>query len=144
QEITATVQLVTSKRTETEIAELTSAASAQVLEEPESILSYTNLRIKVHPNRLTQIARKANVVWIEPWSEPQLLDERQGLIMSSNYSAGTQLSRPGYLGWLRTKGLASTPDFIVDVSDSGIDQGSLDPQVIHRDFLGTAGGSRVA
>src|SRR6185295_6307378 len=48
-----------------------------------------------------------------------------------------------YVAWLQSKGLATTPNFIVDVSDTGIDQGILDPQILHRDFLNSAGLARV-
>ncbi len=141
--LTVTVQLVTSNDTEREIQELASQSSATVIGEPSSALSYTNVRVRVARAELAEIARMSDVVWIEPYVEPQLLDERQGLIISGNHT-DNQLARPGYLAWLRSKGLASTPDFLVDIADGGIDQGVLDPQVLHRDFLNTAGLARVA
>ncbi len=143
QEITATVQMVTTHRTGKEIEALTAESSALVLDEPSEVLNYTNVRVRVRPDRLAEIARKSSVVWIEPWSVPELHDERQNLIISGQYT-GNQLSSPGYLAWLTAKGLATTPDFIVDFADTGIDTGNLDPQVLHKDFLNPAGLARVA
>ena len=57
--------------------------------------------------------------------------------------SGNQLTRADYLTWLNSKGISSTPDFLVDVADSGIDKGYLDPEVIHKDFLTNAGVNRV-
>lgn len=143
EEITATVQMVTTNHTSKEIEEFTNESSAVIVDQPVEVLSYTNVRVKVRPSQLAQIARKSNVVWIEPWRTPELHDERQNLIISGQYS-GNQLSSPGYLAWLTAKGLATTPDFIVDIADTGIDKGNLDPQVIHKDFLNPAGLARVA
>ncbi|HKS40270.1 MAG TPA: S8 family serine peptidase [Blastocatellia bacterium] len=142
-EITATVQMVTSNRTSKEIEDFASAASALVIEQPFEVLNYTNVRVRVRPSRLAEIARKSNVVWIEPWSMPELHDERQNLIVAGQYT-GNELSAPGYLAWLTAKGLATTPDFVVDIADTGIDKGILDPQVLHKDFLNPAGLARIA
>ena len=84
----------------------------------------------------------SGVVWIEPWSEPVLHDEKQGLILAGKLTGAETAS--SYLAWLQSKGITSTPDFIVDVADTGIDQGVLDPQVLHRDFLNSSGLARVA
>jgi subtilisin family serine protease len=142
QEILTTVQLVTTAHTPADIETLSLLSGAPLAGEPEAVLGYTNIRLKIHTSRLVDVARMNDVVWIEPWSEPELLDERQGLIVAGLYT-GNQLAGPGYLNWLRSKNLDSTPDFLVDVSDSGIDQGVLDPAVIHKDFLNLAGAARV-
>lgn len=143
EEITATIQLVTTNRTANEIEDMAAESSASVIEQPAAVLNYTNVRVKVRPSRLAEIARKSNVVWIEPWTAPVLHDERQNLIVSGQYT-GNQLNPPGYLAWLTVKGLATTPDFIVDIADTGMDTGNLDPQVLHKDFLNPAGLARVA
>jgi Subtilase family/Bacterial Ig domain len=141
EEITSTVQLVSSAATAQEIQDLTARSSASIINEPTSVLNYTNVRIKVRPQRLPDIARMSNVVWIEPWSEPVLNDEKQGLILAGKLTGSETPS--SYLAWLQSKGITSSPDFLVDVADTGIDQGSLDPQVLHKDFLNSAGLARV-
>ena len=143
EEITFTVQLVSSGVTAQEIQELVRRSSASVVDEPRTILNYTNIRIKVRPSQLPEIARMSGVLWIEPWSVPVLNDEKQGLILAGKLT-GAGSAPSSYLAWIQSKGLASTPDFLVDVSDTGIDQGVLDPQVLHKDFLSSAGLSRVA
>jgi subtilisin family serine protease len=143
QQLTATVQLATSHHTREDIQDLVGRSSASIASQPVEVLNYTNLRIRVSARKLADIARISNVVWIEQWTPPQLLDEKQDLIVAGRYDASFHLGAPGYLAWLQTKGLATTPDFIVDIADTGIDQGILDPQVIHKDFLNPAGGARI-
>src|SRR5205085_6255754 len=113
-----------------------------LIESPSAALNYTNLRMRVSTRRLADIARKSNVVWIEPWTTPELLDEKQGMIVAGLYSGNT-LSPHGYLAWLASKGITTSPDFAIDIADTGIDNGSLDPAEIHKDFLGAGGLSRV-
>jgi subtilase family protein/Big-like domain-containing protein len=142
-EITVTAQFADAQSAAGEIEQLASSVAASLMDESAAAPSFTNAHIRVRPSRLAEIARKNSVVWIEPWTAPELHDERQGLIVSGQYS-GNQLSGPGYLSWLNTRGLATTPDFIVDIADTGMDKGDLDPQVIHKDFLNPAGLARVA
>jgi hypothetical protein len=142
QEITSTIQLVSSANTAREIQDLVARSSASVIKPPTTVLNYTNIRVRVQPRQLADIARMTNVVWIESWSEPVLHDEKQDLILAGKLTGSETPS--SYLSWLQSKGITSSPDFIVDVADTGIDQGSLDPQVLHRDFLNSSGLSRVA
>jgi hypothetical protein len=142
QEVIVTVQMAASAQDQDSTRILASISEGEVIGEPVEILNYRNVRLKVHSSRLAEIARRSDVVWIEPWSAPELFDERQNLIMAGNF-IGNQLSPPGYLAWLRSKGITTTPDFVVDVADSGIDQGNLDPVVLHKDFLNASGLSRV-
>src|SRR5262249_34312943 len=140
EEVTATVQFVTNDRVDAEVQELASRASGIVITQPERVLSYTNLRIKVSPGRIADIARMSDVVWIEPWSEPVLNDEKQGLILAGKLPGS---GSPTYLSWLQSKGISSSPDFLIDIADTGIDQGNLDPEVLHKDFLSASGLARV-
>jgi hypothetical protein len=61
---------------------------------------------------------------------PALRGERQAQIMAGNLS-GDVPSGAGYLGFLNGRGFTQAPftasDFVVDVSDSGIDNGTLNP-----------------
>jgi subtilisin family serine protease len=142
QAISATVQFARSKGSEEQRQKLAAISSVVIFDEPASAEGYTNLRITVDSRQIAEIARLSDVVWIEPFKTPIAFDERQNQIVAGAL-VNSQLSGPGYLAWLRVKGLASTPDFIVDVADSGMDQGVLDPAVIHKDFLNQAGLNRV-
>jgi len=141
EEIMATVQLASSDSTSQEIQDLTARSSSSMISEPVRVLNFTNVRIKVRPQRLAEISRMTNVVWIEPWSEPVLHDEKQGLILAGKLT-GTE-TRSSYLTWLQSKGISTSPDFIVDVADTGIDQGILDPDVLHKVFLNSGRLARV-
>lgn len=140
EEIAVTVQLGSADAAG-DVQEVVARSSASVIGTPTSTLNYTNVRLKVQPRMLADVARMSNVLWIEPWTEPVLHDEKQGLILAGKLTGSEPKS--SYLAWLQSKGINSTPDFIIDVSDTGIDQGSLDPQVLHKDFLNSAGAARV-
>jgi hypothetical protein len=142
QTIAVTVQLARSSRAADDIYRIAQFSDEPLISGPSNVLAFTNIRLRVPSSRIDEIARMSDVVWIEPYTTPELLDERQGLISSGGFT-GAQLSPPGYLNWLRSKGITSTPDFLVDVADTGIDKGDLDPAVIHRDFLNSIGLSRV-
>ncbi len=140
--IFATVQLAKGKHDEEQLRKFASIPSVVIFDEPASAEGFTNFRIQVDPRQIADIARLSDVVWIEPFTTPELLDEKQNLIVAGSL-LNSQLSGPGYLAWLRVKGFATTPDFLVDIADSGMDQGLLDPAVIHKDFLNQAGLNRV-
>lgn len=139
-EATVTVQLASGDAA-SDVQELVARSSASLVGTPTNTLSYTNVRLRVRPRLLPDLARMSNVLWIEPWTEPVLHDEKQGLILAGRLTGSEPAS--SYLAWLQSKGIASSPDFTVDVADTGIDQGDLDPQVLHKDFLNPAGAARV-
>jgi Subtilase family len=139
--INVTVQIANGKRVSKEIEEVAAVAQA-LIEPPQTALNYINLRLQVSAQRLAEIARKSSVVWIEPYATPELLDEKQGMIVAGLYNGNT-LNPHGYLTWLASKGITTAPDFTIDIADTGIDKGSLDPAEIHKDFLGAGGASRV-
>ena len=140
EETTVTVQLA-SPDAARDIQELVARSAASIVGTPTTTLNYTNVRIRVHSRALADVARMSNVLWMEPWIEPVLHDEKQGLILAGRLTGSEPAS--SYLSWLQSKGIQSSPDFIVDVADTGIDQGVLDPQVLHKDFLNSAGSARV-
>ncbi len=142
-EISATVQLVNSKRLEKQVKKLAQIPSLLIEQQTASAAGFINVRVKVRQSQVAGIARLSDVVWIEPYEKPVLFDERQGQILAGNFTSNSELPGPGYLAWLRVKGLASTPDFLVDIADSGIDRGVLDPAVVHKDFLNQAGLNRI-
>lgn len=141
-EITVTVQMARKQNSQADVQRVASMSAGSLIGEPVDVMDFTNIKMRVRPSQLPEIARMSDVVWIEPWNEPVQFDERQGQIVAGNFS-GTTLNPPGYLSWLNSKGISSEPDFIVDLADSGIDQGNLDPEVLHPDFLNQSGLSRV-
>jgi subtilisin-like proprotein convertase family protein len=92
---------------------------------------------------IDDLAADPAVVAIMPYSTPRLLDERSAQIVAGNLSP---VEDPRYLDWLNSNGFgAGTFPFAIDVTDTGLDNGSAAPG--HADFYANgavAGGSRVA
>jgi len=94
------------------------------------VLHYVDVVVRVAPADLPQIAARPDVVSIQPYGTPRKLCERQDQIVAGNLS-GSSLSGPGYLNWLESRGFTqtdfSTSGFSVDISDSGVDNGTTSP-----------------
>ncbi len=93
-------------------------------------LHYLNIIVRLPPGRLAEIAARPEVVSIRPYREPHKMDERQDQIIAGNLT-GNSPTGPGYLAWLAGKGFDqtqfTTSGFGVDVTDSGIDNGTTTP-----------------
>jgi hypothetical protein len=142
EDIVVTIELVGAEQSVDVIDRVLARGQAAPVGPKTSMNGVTDVRVRMNARKISDLARMPNVMWIEPWQAPQLLDERQDQILAGNYSGNT-IAAPGYLLWLQSKGLASTPNFVLDIADSGLDQGKLDPLVIHKDFLNPAGINRV-
>ena len=94
------------------------------------VLDFVNIVVRLAPANLAQIAARPDVVSIQPYDTPRKLCERQDQIVAGNIS-GTAPSGPGYLSWLQSHGFNQSQfdasAFIVDISDSGIDDGTTHP-----------------
>ncbi|HVF92649.1 MAG TPA: S8 family serine peptidase, partial [Blastocatellia bacterium] len=142
-EVSLTVQLAGGRQADQTVREIASRAGNGLVDAVSDVSNFRNVRVRIASNKIADLARLSDVVWIEPYEEPVLFDERQGLILANRFT-GALLNPPGYMSWLQSKGLATTPDFLVDVSDTGIDRGVLDPEVLHKDFLNASGLARVS
>jgi hypothetical protein len=100
------------------------------VENEYSLLGYRNVIVRLPPEHLAEIAAQPEVVSIQPYFEPQKLDERQDQIIAGNLT-GNLPDGPGYLAWLAGKGFTqaqfTNSGFVVDLSDSGIDNGTTTP-----------------
>jgi subtilisin-like proprotein convertase family protein len=120
---------------------------------------YLNVVAHLPPGQLARIAAQPEVISIQPYFEPEKLDECQDQIIAGNLS-GTAPAGPGYLAWLASKGFSQSQfnasGFVVDVSDSGIDNGTASPghfglytlgdpgqpsRVVYNRFEGTTNGA---
>jgi hypothetical protein len=94
------------------------------------LIGYRNITVRLPADQLSVIAAQPEVVSIQPYFQPQKFCERQAQIMAGNLS-GNVPSGPGYLAWLASKGFTQAQfdasGFVVDVSDSGIDNGTTTP-----------------
>jgi hypothetical protein len=93
-------------------------------------LVYLNVIVRLPAAAVNQIAAQPEVVSIQPYFIPRKQDERQDQIMAGNI-ANNAPDGPGYLAWLADKGFSqgqfTASGFVVDVSDSGIDNGTTAP-----------------
>jgi len=92
--------------------------------------NYRDLVVALPDDQLDAIAAQPDVISIHPYIEPKKLDERQDQIIAGNLS-GHLPSGPGYLTWLADKGFTQAQfdasGLVVDVADSGIDNGTTTP-----------------
>ncbi|HJQ71564.1 MAG TPA: S8 family serine peptidase [Blastocatellia bacterium] len=111
---------------------------------PRRFLDFVVLSVSVPVAELMNVAAFDETLFISEATEARLLDERGAQIVAGNVTPdGTQPVSPGYNDWLRSKGLATRPDFIIDFTDAGLDRGSTSAGLIHPDFLDQEGRSRV-
>lgn len=94
------------------------------------ILDYIDTIVRLPRESIREVARRPDVLAIDRYQTPVLLDERQDQIIAGNISGGVP-SEPGYLDWLASKGFTqaqfSNSGFAVDITDSGVDDGTTVP-----------------
>jgi hypothetical protein len=112
-----------------------------------NLLQYVNVFVRLHAQDLGLIAAQPDVISIQLYLTPKKQDERQDQILAGNLT-GNAPTAPGYLAWLTSKGFTQTQftasGFAVDMSDSGIDNGTTTPGHFALYELGDSGNnSRV-
>ena len=121
------------------------AIAASVTREPRRFLNFVVLSVTVPTDRLLEIADFDDTLFINPTRTFVTQDERSAQIIAANLTPdGAQPTGPGYRAWLAAKGLNTPADFVLDMTDSGIDRGSTSEFSVHPDFLDADGHSRVA
>jgi len=129
----------------------TLALAGQLMTAPlvyeDAFLNYHNFIVEMAPEDLPKLAQRNDVVSIQPYHTPRKFGERQDQIVAGNVSNGN-LTGPGYLAWLGSKGFTqaqfNTSGFVVDLSDSGVDNGTKSPNHPGLHAEGTSNGvSRV-
>ena len=98
-----------------------------------SFRHYVNVTANAEFLTLSQIAERPDVISIQPEFAPSVFDERQTQIMANQLSGGSpNLPTPGdYLAWLTARGFTQAQfdasAFTIDISDQGLDNGTLLP-----------------
>lgn len=94
------------------------------------VLHYLNVIVRLPADRLAELAAQPDIVSIQPYDRPKTADERQAQIAAGNLT-GDLPNGPGYLAWLAAKGFSqaqfNASAFVIDVTDSGIDNGTTSP-----------------
>ena len=91
---------------------------------------FINLIVALPPLAVAAIAERQDVISITRYSVPRRLDERQNQIVAGNLN-GTLPATGDYLAYLAAKGFTqaqfTASNFVVNVSDSGIDNATTSP-----------------
>ncbi|HWF19018.1 MAG TPA: S8 family serine peptidase, partial [Verrucomicrobiae bacterium] len=88
------------------------------------------LVVRLNPDDISKIAVQPEIISILPYYHRQKLCERQDQIVAGHLTNGVPTG-PGYLCWLTNLGFTqaqfTASGFAVDVSDSGVDNGTTSP-----------------
>ena len=137
------IELLDCAESDEAIAYVNKVASS-VNRAPRRFLDFVVLSVAMPVGELLNVAAFDETLFISEATEATPLDERSAQIIAGNLTSdGTQPVSPGYVDWLRSKGLATRPDFIIDFTDTGLDRGSTSAGLIHPGFLDAEGRSRV-
>jgi len=103
-------------------------AKAEPLVQPA--LGYVNVIARLDRSALASLAEQPDVVSIAPRPKFERTDERQDVILAGDLT-GSSPRGPGYLAWLGEKGFTqeqfTASGFGVDITDSGMDDGTVSP-----------------
>lgn len=142
------VQLVLDDQPNAETVALLTSLAREPLKRNKVFRHYRNIVVRMDPAEVETIAARPDVISIAPYVVPQKFDERQAIIVSGQLT-GNLPSGPGYLAWLTSKGFTqqqfTDSGLVVDVCDSGIDNGSVNANHFGLYVSGNTGlASRVA
>ena len=124
------IQMVDDAAANSNTLSLIEGLTAEPLRKNTRLLGCRNVVARLPADRLSEIAAQPEVISIQPYYVPELHDERQARICSG-FIWKNAPSSPGYLAWLSGIGFSqeqfSASGFVVDVTDSGIDNGTNMP-----------------
>jgi hypothetical protein len=124
------IQLVADNQANPGTLQLIDEIKLAPLARRNSVLQYLNIVARIAPANLARLAARPDVISIQPYGTPRKVSERQDQIAAGKVS-GDSLSGSGYLNWLESKGFAQrqfdASGFVVDMADSGIDNGTTSP-----------------
>jgi hypothetical protein len=124
-----TVQLVRDPSENAVTLQLIESLRTGRIQSSYPVLRFWNLVVALPEDRLADVVSRPDVVCVNRFDVPTLLDEAQGIIVAG--LANSQVPTPGYLDWLTRMGFTQeqfdTSGFVVDVADNGIDNGTVWP-----------------
>lgn len=124
------IQLVADAAANAETLQLIERLASGPPRSSTKILHYQNLVAALPPDRLDELAARPDVLFILPFVEPERSDERQNMIVAG-FVVDNAPGAPGYLEWLTAMGFTqaqfNASRFVVDITDSGIDNGTTSP-----------------
>ncbi len=127
---TFAIQLITDDSSNSNTLALIERVKLDPIKRDFTVLQYRNIIVRIPAESVAEISTQPDVISIQPYNDPDKRDERQAQIIAGNLS-GSSPSGPGYLAWLASKGFTqeqfTASGFVVDVTDSGIDNGTIAP-----------------
>jgi hypothetical protein len=124
------IQLVADAQANAETLKLLDRVKLAPMAPPHHVLEYVNVIARLRPADLQLVAARQDVISIQPWFTPTKSCERQDQIVAGHLD-GNVPAGPGYLDWLAGKGFTdeqfAASGFVVDITDSGIDDGTTEP-----------------
>jgi hypothetical protein len=124
------IQLVADANANAQTLTLLDGLKLEPVAQQRRVLNYLNVIVRLRPGDLTAVAARPDVISIQPYWPPRKSGERQDQIVAGNLN-GNLPTGPGYLAWLAGKGFNdaqfAASGFVVDISDSGIDDGTTTP-----------------
>lgn len=139
------VQVIADERAAATVIRIAAEGRAQ-RREASVVAKLLNIHVTLPDTLLPSLAADPWVAAIETDFPNVMFDEAQGQIMAGNIS-GNAPSGAGYLTWLAGRGFAQSGQFAfaVDVTDDGVDRGSMtDVPAEFRELGAAAGLSRIA
>lgn len=138
--IDVVVQVIADERAAATITRI-AAEAREMKRQPSVVLNFLNIHATLPATLIAEFARDPWVFAIEQEIPLQMFDEAQGQIMAGNIT-GNAPSGVGYLAWLASKGFAQAGQFAfaVDVTDDGLDRGSMTDVPAEFRELGAAAG----
>lgn len=123
------VQLVRDPSANTQTLAAIDAAKLEPIIRQTEVGAFLNIIVRLPADSLDGLAARPDVISIAAYNKPKLRDERQGMIIAGQLTAnGSAPASPGYTNWLASKGFNQAQfdasGFVVDVTDSGVDNGT--------------------
>lgn len=105
---------------------------------------YRNLVVEAQPGQVATLAAQPDVVSIQAYATPHKMDERQDRIITGQLSGNNPVAG-SHLQWLADHGFTQaqfdSSGFLVNLSDSGIDNGTTSPNHFALHVGGAIGGA---
>ncbi len=141
------IQMVDDPDANAATLQLITALATGPIRRQTHMLDYLNVVVPLPPEAVPMLANQPDVISINLYKEPRKFDERQDQIVAGNL-IGNLPNGPGYLAWLSSKGFTQSQftnsGIVVDVTDSGIDNGTTSPNHFGLHYAGDTGlASRV-
>jgi subtilisin-like proprotein convertase family protein len=123
------IQLVTDEQENAITMALIDGLKLEPVMRKARVMDYLNVVVALPESEvISQISKRSDVVSISRWNVPHKMDERQNMIIAGNLTGGNSPTPGDYLAYLASHGFTTaTTSFGVNISDSGVDNGSTTP-----------------